>query len=337
MADQWIDAATAASIVANGPEEQTGKRSLCTRAHHGLIKARARFIISSSAGRSERRVRNALVPRDLWWAGEHEALKQDWASGDFSTWIDQRVQLQAFGVRFALDGLLDMLGPDRRPAIARSLSVVGSDEWVSTPDAIELVKGAIGDREPKRFIVDQARLGFIAGRAIEAQRFEERPHTELVWDEREWDVPSWLWDSAGWLPGQEDWSTGQFGAREPEAIGAGWMRVSGVHFLTESLEALLPSQATPVTSEAGHHDAPDRPRPGGRLPQTWWDDMWCDVWALIYQGDLKPTSQADVERAMQAWAENSGKPMSEATARLTARKLFKALHSEATNFLTSGS
>jgi hypothetical protein len=159
MADQWIDAATAASIVANGPEEQTGKRSLCTRAHHGLIKARARFIISSSAGRSERRVRNALVPRDLWWAGEHEALKQDWASGDFSTWIDQRVQLQAFGVRFALDGLLDMLGPDRRPAIARSLSVVGSDEWVSTPDAIELVKGAIGDREPKRFIVDQARLG----------------------------------------------------------------------------------------------------------------------------------------------------------------------------------
>jgi hypothetical protein len=65
--------------------------------------------------------------------------------------------------------------------------------------------------------------------------------------------------------------------------------------------------------------------------------MWCDVWALIYQGDLKPTSQADVERAMQAWAENSGKPMSEATARLKARKLFKALHSEATNFLTSGS
>jgi hypothetical protein len=56
-------------------------------------------------------------------------------------------------------GLLDMLGPDRRHAIARSLSVVGSDEWVSTPDAIELVKGAIGDREPKRFIVDQARLG----------------------------------------------------------------------------------------------------------------------------------------------------------------------------------
>ena len=65
--------------------------------------------------------------------------------------------------------------------------------------------------------------------------------------------------------------------------------------------------------------------------------MWCDIWALVYQGDLKPTSQADVERAMQAWAENSGKSMSEATARPKARKLFKALRGEATNFLESGS
>jgi hypothetical protein len=337
MADQWIDAATAASIVADGSGDRSGQRSLCIRAYRGLIKARARLIISSSTGRSDRRVRNTLVPPDLWWAGGYEALEQDWISGDFSTWIDQKIHLQAFGVSFALDGLLEMLSHERRPAIARRLSVVGSNEWVSTPEAMELVKGAIGDGDPKPFIVEQGRLGFIAARAVEAQRFEERPHTELVWEEREWDVPSWLWENAGWLPGHVDWNTGQFGAREPEAIGAGWMRISGVHFLTESLEALLPSRATPVTSEAGHHEAPERPRPGGRLPQTWWDDMWCDVWALIYQGDLKPTSQADVERAMQAWAENSGKPLAEATARVKARKLFKALRSEATNFLTSGS
>ena len=206
------------------------------------------------------------VPRDLWWAGGYEALKQDWTSGDFSTWIDRKVHLQAFGVRFALDGLLDMVSHDQRPAIARRLSVVGGDDWLSTPEAIDLVKGAIGDRDPKQFIVEQARLGFIAGRAIEAQRFEERPHTELIWEEREWDVPSWLWENAGWLLGHEDWDTGRFGAREPETIGSGWMRVSGVHFLTESLEALLPSRATSVASEAVDHEAPDRSRPGGRLP-----------------------------------------------------------------------
>ena len=201
MADHWIDAATAASIVANGPEDRAGKRSLCTRAHRGLIKARARLIISSSTGRSERRARNTLVPRDLWWAGGYEALKQDWTSGDFSTWIDRKVHLQAFGVRFALDGLLDMVSHDQRPAIARRLSVVGGDDWLSTPEAIDLVKGAIGDRDPKQFIVEQARLGFIAGRAIEAQRFEERPHTELIWEEREWDVPSWLWETCRLAPG----------------------------------------------------------------------------------------------------------------------------------------
>ena len=58
--------------------------------------------------------------------------------------------------------------------------------------------------------------------------------------------------------------------------------------------------------------------------------------ALIFQGDLKPSNQADVERAMLAWAEHNGKPLAEATVRPKARRLFKALQGEATNFLRSG-
>ncbi len=64
--------------------------------------------------------------------------------------------------------------------------------------------------------------------------------------------------------------------------------------------------------------------------------MWCDLWALIYQGDFKPASQAEVERAMLNWAESKGQNLAEATARPKARKMFKAFKGEATNFIKPG-
>ena len=64
--------------------------------------------------------------------------------------------------------------------------------------------------------------------------------------------------------------------------------------------------------------------------------MWCDIWGLIHQGDFKPESQAEVERAMLTWATEHGHQMGEATARPKARKLFRAYsEDEATNFLGS--
>ena len=208
MADQWIDAATALSIVSKDAFDRAGKISLCTRAHQGLVRAHARLFVSSRSGTDDRRARDFLIPRNLWWAQGHEALEQDWKSGDFSTWIDRRIHLQAFGTRFALTDVLEMLSYEQRAGIARRLSVVGSEEWVSTPKAIELIKGVEVARDPKQFIVEQARLGFIAARAIEAQRFEEHSQTEPLWAEREWDVPSWFWERRGWCSEDEDWGTG---------------------------------------------------------------------------------------------------------------------------------
>jgi len=89
----WISAAGAVALL--GMNHWLGTRTICKRAHVGLIKARAeRFI------RDGRSADNVDIPVEFWWAEGGAALKQNWTTGDFDTWIDDRIRLQAFGVTF---------------------------------------------------------------------------------------------------------------------------------------------------------------------------------------------------------------------------------------------
>jgi hypothetical protein len=63
---------------------------------------------------------------------------------------------------------------------------------------------------------------------------------------------------------------------------------------------------------------------GGRPAKDWWDDFWIDICGQIYEGNLKPRRQADLEKAMLDWATNHRHELSEATARKAAKKLFNA-------------
>ncbi len=91
--EEWINAASALALL--GMKHLPGTLAICKRADAGLIRARAvRFV---DDGRS---ADNADVPAKFWWAKGEAALTQDWATGDFETWIDHRKHLQAFGVSF---------------------------------------------------------------------------------------------------------------------------------------------------------------------------------------------------------------------------------------------
>jgi len=91
------------------------------------------------------------------------------------------------------------------------------------------------------------------------------------------------------------------------------------------LPRIEPAQQTPSPEQL---EAPSLvPAPvskGGRPPKEWWDDFWIDICKQIYEGDLKPKRQSDLEKAMLDWATNHGHEMSEATARKVAKKLFDA-------------
>jgi predicted nucleotide-binding protein len=70
--------------------------TLCTRAHTGLIKARAKVFITDEKQQSD-----VEVPRRFWWARGDAALDQNWKIGDFETWTDHgNTHLEAFGVEF---------------------------------------------------------------------------------------------------------------------------------------------------------------------------------------------------------------------------------------------
>lgn len=94
--NEWITAAEAMKLVGAVMGKQMAAEAICSRARDGLIAARAiRFIKAGEASN------NVNVPAEFWWAGGHEALTQNWVSGDFETWINHGVvQLKAYGVTF---------------------------------------------------------------------------------------------------------------------------------------------------------------------------------------------------------------------------------------------
>ena len=150
MAEQWIEASQALELVGSS-------EPILQRAHAGLIASRARLLLIEEDRHDE-----VAIPIKFWWAAAGEALDRDWSSGDFATWIDHAENWKAFGVTFGLSGLLEMLAFERRGVTARSLSVAGSDDWVTAKAARQFAysEGAINPASAGTAILGQARLGF---------------------------------------------------------------------------------------------------------------------------------------------------------------------------------
>ena len=68
-------------------------------------------------------------------------------------------------------------------------------------------------------------------------------------------------------------------------------------------------------------------RKGGRPPAEFWDSMWAAIAASLYNGELKPRSQADVERAMATWIEANNFSAADSTVRGRARRLWDRIAS----------
>lgn len=99
----WLSASEAIRLVRNVVRCQTASITIATRAHAGLIRSRADLMIIDAESRAD-----VDVPIKFWWADGHEALTQNWDTGDFETWSDRK-HLRAFGVRFHRDDLERMV------------------------------------------------------------------------------------------------------------------------------------------------------------------------------------------------------------------------------------
>ena len=265
MAEQWIPAAKALEIGGD-------RYALCSRLHAGLLTAKARLLKFNQEEHHW-----AKVPDFFWWAEGHEALDQNWAMGDFSTWIEGKHQMQAFDVHIDLFGLLKMLNFEQRAATARGLSVTGDPRWLTAHQARALVytvtdsSTAVSD-----VIIEQARLGFVTARAVLAQAAMAgaRDQEDCSWEEREWDIPIWFWNDFT-VKGRstQDWSLGKFSGHGPGPKDIRWMTLSGVHFLRASLEAMAPPPPTPE---------PNKPPRAGAPQKYDWAAATNAVWGQLY-------------------------------------------------------
>lgn len=110
--EEWVTAAESLKILEPILGYYSAAVRICERAFAGIIHARAEHFQTKNGVQQ-----NVNIPKEFWWAKGQQALVQDWAAGDFSTWIDNSThELKAFGVTFAKNDIERVLGPSRSSA-----------------------------------------------------------------------------------------------------------------------------------------------------------------------------------------------------------------------------
>jgi hypothetical protein len=331
MAEQWISAAEAHGLIASLTSSERAEHLIYGRANDGLIRARARLLVQT-----EQRSENTEVYSSFWYSGQRNGLQADWTAGDF---YPKEIPdlFRAYGVSFELKGVLELLPVEQRAQAARHFSVIGDPAWIGAREA-KLFAFSEGGFQPKgaeEAILSRARLSLISAKTILMERRDKpSPNSRpgLDRDEREWVVPDWFWKGFTDSGSSQDWTHGVFSGEGVSPSGRCVMTLTGVHFLRASLQSLVPARVAQAPDASVPAESSPRPK-GGQPARAFWDEMLCDIWALIHQGDFKPERQADVERAMLIWAEKKGEKLSEPTARPKAKLLFARYRNEAENFL----
>jgi hypothetical protein len=93
----------------------SAQMTICARTHDKMISARAARLIIEDHQRRPVGIAEAddvKVPADFWWARGEQALTQNWSTGDFETWIKERVHYKAYGVKFLRSDIMSMVPPD---------------------------------------------------------------------------------------------------------------------------------------------------------------------------------------------------------------------------------
>jgi hypothetical protein len=214
-----------------------------------------------------------------------------------------------------LDGMLrDVeIGFVEGAGFARAEQVESKEEWIAAAEAVRLLKPVLGgEYTAQQTICKRAHSSLIRARA---ERF-------MVGDvsRNATEVPKDFWWAEGGSALTQNWTTGDFDTWVKR--GEVHLRAFGVSFSRADIEKMIPAGTpTPAPSTAA----------GGRRTADWWPDLLIELCFRHFRGDLKPTKQADVERAMQQWISEHGFEAAVSTVRERARKLWQAIQREAEN------
>lgn len=287
MPYEWIKAPLALRYVSEALSEYSAQMRICERAHAGLIAAKAERLIWSG-----KEVQNQLISNAFWWAEGHEALEQDWQAGDFSTWIDKKIEVKAFGVSFDFAALSELVPADKKADALQKISVSGRDDWVSAAALFNAVVSRGDPMNATAVLAEACRLGQLGARAMRATYERRQGDFIPVWTAIEWDVPLWFWnDFADVRKGIYLWHLGKVRG-EGRLDGAQHrIQLQGVHFHRSGLINLGFGQAAQEQKQVAETGR-------GRRPRYDWPAATIHIFGLINRGDFKPQCQADIEKAL---------------------------------------
>jgi hypothetical protein len=109
-----------------------------------------------------------------------------------------------------------------------------------------------------------------------------------------------------------------------EAVRSSLKRQIEIHrftFTKPSSAVLLDKTATPIATNSQKNK-------GGKPLASHWDQLWANIATQLYVGDLKPQSQADIERAMKDWFAVNDLDIGDTTIRGRARALWSKIQVE---------
>lgn len=315
MAHEWIAAETALRYLTDETYSYAEQRAICERAHGGLIAANASVLFWNGEEHREKR-----IPKEFWWAEGHEALAQNWETGDFATWIDQKIEVKAFGVSFDFLGISELAPAQRRAVGMQRISVIGDPDWLPAIELRRLLFSKTAIAAAGSTILEASRMGQLVARAVRASGIVDRSGREggkSDWAAREWDVPLWFWrDFTGPDASSQDWGLGKARGKGRRNNRSETIELQGLHFHKAGLANLgiaSDSDATLSSSNAANR---------GRRPKYDWASATAAVWGRIYRGELIPDNQADIERALQAELAAGDDEPSESTVRPFAKPIW---------------
>ena len=177
--------------------------------------------------------------------------------------------MNAFGVRFALDDVLETLPVEQRALAARQCSVQGSNDWYSARQARDMVANnenlnsfTAGNR-----IIELAKLGFVTGRAVQMFSGKELGSKYGTF-EREWDIPVRFWtDYCAAERSMQYWELGKFSGRAYMLDDTNCIELTGVHFLKATIDA------SPVESDTHVEAVAKKPNLSAAELNKWWESM----------------------------------------------------------------
>ena len=182
---EWLSAVEAYRQIVAATWAPGTNVAIAQRAHAGLLRARALMFIAGQNSQAD-----ADVPKEFWWAGGHEALEQNWQTGDFETWIDRKIHMRALGVQFHLGDLKKSFpnvfkGVPAAPATPEASAGRGGrppaewwdDLWIEMCRALYL-----GDLKPQRQAdIEKAMNDWIGSKGESAASSTVRSRARKLW------------------------------------------------------------------------------------------------------------------------------------------------------------